>query len=112
MTENDKKRALAMVALARKAGKVVTGDGCEKAIREGDARLIFLASDASANSQKKFHNKAAFYGVSIVDVFSKEDIAHHTGLENRAALVIVDENFANKIQEIINVPENNLTSDI
>ena len=102
MDDNEKKRLLSMVALARKAGRLTTGEeGCEKAVRQGIAQLIFVAADASANTQKKFGNKAAFYGVQICNLLTKEEIGRHTGLYNRAAFVVTDENFANKMREII-----------
>lgn len=102
MNEGDKKRLLAMVALARKAGKLVTGeDSCIKAMRDGKARLVLLALDASGNTQKKFRDKAAFYGCDIVSNCTKDEIGRHTGLHNRAAVVVADESFANKMREII-----------
>ena len=102
MNDGAKKRLLSMVALARKAGKLTTGEeGCEKAIRQGIAHLVFVATDASANTQKKFNNKAAFYGAQICALFTKEEIGRHTGLHNRATFVVIDENFANRMREII-----------
>ena len=91
-----------MFALARKAGKLVTGEeGSEKAIRGGTAQLVHVARDASANTQKKFGNKAKFYEAPIYSLFTKEEINRHMGLHNRATFVVTDENFARKIMEII-----------
>ena len=96
-----KKRLLSMVALARKAGKLVAGEeSCEKAIRSGEALLVHVARDASANTQKKFGNKANYYKTPIYSLFTKEEINRHIGLHNRATFVVTDENFAAKIKEI------------
>ena len=96
-----KKRLLSMIALARKAGKLVTGEeGCEKTIRGGTAFLVHVARDASANTQKKFRNKSNYYKVPIYSLFTKEEINRHIGLHNRATFVVTDENFARKIIEI------------
>ena len=102
MNKMSKQRVLSMFALARKAGKLVTGEeGSEKAIRSGAARLVHVARDASANTQKKFGNKAKFYETPIYSLFTKEEINRHMGLHNRATFVVTDENFARKITEII-----------
>ena len=100
---NDKTKLLSMLALARKAGKVVAGgDGCEKAIRDGKALLVFLASDASANTQKKFRDKTSFYNAPLTEIFTKDDLSH-IGLEDRAVVAILDENFAKKMKEMLEV---------
>jgi len=97
-----RKKLLSMLALARKAGKLLAGEEtCEKAIRSGEARLVHVATDASANTQKKFGNKAQFYETPIYSLFTKEEIDRHIGLHNRATFVVTDENFARKILEII-----------
>jgi len=97
-----KKRLLSMLALSRKAGKLVSGEEtCEKAIRSGEALLVHVAKDASANTQKKFGNKANYYEVPIYSLFTKEEINRHIGLHNRATFVVTDESFATKIREII-----------
>ncbi|MCL2397156.1 MAG: ribosomal L7Ae/L30e/S12e/Gadd45 family protein [Defluviitaleaceae bacterium] len=102
MNENAKKRLLSMMALARKAGKLTTGEeGCEKAIRSGLALLVFVATDASDNTKKKFGNKTTFYDVPIYSFFTKEETGRHTGLYTRAVFVVTDENFAGKMVEII-----------
>jgi len=103
MDDINKKRALSMLALARKAGKVVTGEeNCEKAIREGYAHLVLVAADASGNTQKKFKNKTKFYNATLIDLFTKNEISSHTGLHNRSTIVITDQNFAKTLIEIMN----------
>jgi len=95
-----------MIALARKAGKLAVGEEkCEKTIRGGAACLIFVASDASANTKKKFLNKADYYKLPLYSFFTKEEISLHIGLHNRATFVVTDENFAKKITEIMEPPK-------
>lgn len=46
-------KTLSRLGLAMRAGKVVTGDEIVlKAIRSSEAKLVMLAADASANTQK------------------------------------------------------------
>jgi len=110
MTEADKKsrnksrNALSMVALARRAGKIVSGeDSCHRAIRNGEALLVILASDCSDNTRKKFRDKTKFYNVPIIEHFTKDEITTHTGLQNRATIAVTDANFAAKIKDLTNV---------
>jgi ribosomal protein L7Ae-like RNA K-turn-binding protein len=95
-----------MFALARKAGKLVTGHkGCEKAVKNGTALLVHVARDASANTRKKFGNKANYYKTPIYSLFTKEEIGDNIGLHNCATFVVTDENFAAKILEIVEESE-------
>ena len=51
-----------MIGLATKAGKTVTGEFMsEKAVKEGKACLVIVASDASDNTKKKFNNMEREY---------------------------------------------------
>ena len=95
-------RLLAMLSLAKKAGKLVTGEeGCEKAIQKGEAKIVFLATDASKNTHKKFNNKTTFYKVPIHSIFTKDVMGQHIGSHSRATIVVVCENFAKKMNELI-----------
>ena len=96
------KRLLSMLSLAKKAGKLVTGEeGCEKAIQKGTAQVVLVAVDASDNTKKKFNNKAAHYNVPIYSLFTKEVMAKQIGMQNRATIVVADENFGDKIMSLI-----------
>ena len=47
-----------MLGLAMKAGKVSSGEfATEQAVKSGSAYLVILAETASANTQKKFHQR-------------------------------------------------------
>ena len=53
-------RALSMLSIAAKAGKVQSGGFLtEKAIQEGVAYFVIMAEDASGNTQKKFMDNAS-----------------------------------------------------
>ena len=100
--EMKEKRLLSMVSLAKKAGKLVTGEeGCEKAIQKGQARLVLVATDASDNTKKKFGNKSSFYQVPLFSFFTKDEMGAAIGTHSRATIAVVDENFGNNILEII-----------
>ena len=55
-------KALSMIGLATKAGKVASGEFCtEKEVKSGRAYLVIVADDASDNTKKKFQNMCDFY---------------------------------------------------
>ena len=59
-------KALAMIGLAQKAGKIVSGEfATEKAVKTGKAALVIVAGDASENTKKMFTNMCAFYEVPV-----------------------------------------------
>ena len=96
------KKLLNLISLCKKAGKLVAGEeNCEKAIQKGFAEIVFLATDASDNTKKKFNNKAAYYDVPIYTLFTKAVLGNSIGMPNRATVVITDEGFAKKILELV-----------
>lgn len=99
---NELKKIGGMLSLAKKAGKVVTGEeSCEKAIQKGEAQLILVATDASDNTKKKFTNKSNYYNVPLYSIFNKENLSSFIGMNNRATIVINCQNFGKKILEMM-----------
>ena len=59
-------KALSLLGLATKAGKVASGEFCtEKEVKSGRAALVIVAGDASENTKKRFRNMCSFYKVPI-----------------------------------------------
>ena len=55
---------LSLLGIARKAGKVASGEfQTEQAVKSGRARLVLLSTEASDNTKKKFLNMCDFYKV-------------------------------------------------
>ena len=82
-------KALSMIGLATKAGKVASGEFCtEKEVK-------------SDNTKKKFQNMCDFYQVPIYFYKDKEILGHAMGKEFRASLVVLDEGFAKGIRKHI-----------
>lgn len=90
-----KNKFLSQLGLAMRAGKLVTGDeGVMKAIRSGEAKLVVIAEDASANTRKKFQDKCRFYGVTLMEMGSKAELGGSIGKEMRVILGVLDGGFA------------------
>lgn len=93
---NDK--VLSMLGLAAKAGKVLSGEFMtEQTVRAGNAYLVIVATDASDNTKKNFHDMCLYYKVPILDYGLKAELGHAIGKEIRASLSVIDEGFAKSI---------------
>ena len=91
-------KALAMIGLAQKAGKIVSGEfATEKAVKTGKAALVIVAGDASENTKKMFTNMCTFYKVPIYFYGNKELLGNAMGKETRASLALLDEGFSKAI---------------
>ena len=93
-------KALSMIGLATKAGKVASGEfSTEKEVKSARAYLVIVAGDASENTKKKFRNMCSFYEVPIFFFSDKESLGRAMGKEYRACLAVQDENFAKAIMK-------------
>lgn len=91
-----------MLGIAAKSGSIVSGEfSTEKAVKEGKAYLVIVASDASGNTQKMFSNMTEFYGVPMYRYADKETLGHFIGKEFRASLAVTNEGLARSIEEKI-----------
>lgn len=102
-------KALSMISLATKAGKTKSGEFMtEKEVKEGNARLVIVAGDASENTKKKFRNMCDFYKVPIYFYGDKDTLGHAMGKEFRASLAVTDAGFAKGIRKHLDTEENTI----
>lgn len=91
-------KILSMLGLSKKAGKVVSGEFMvEKTVRAGQAKLVVIAEDASANSRKNFTDMCTYYKVPMVIAETKETLGHAIGCEMRVSAAVLDEGLAKSI---------------
>ncbi|KPB04402.1 MULTISPECIES: YlxQ family RNA-binding protein [Bacillaceae] len=89
---------LSIVGLATRARKTITGEELViKEVRAGKAKLVLLASDASANTMKKLQDKCTYYNVPIRTVDDRYELGRAIGKDARVSVAILDEGFANKL---------------
>ena len=92
-----------LLGLAARARKVISGEELViREIRSGKAKLILLASDASANTSKKIQDKCTYYNVEYRVFGDRYDLGHATGKEHRVAIAISDSGFAKKMSSLLN----------
>ena len=94
-------KLLSFLGLCQRANKLVSGEfACENAIRGNTAKLILVSEDASKNTIKKFKNSSAYYNIRLILLGNKDELGSAIGKDERAVIVITDDGFSKKIQEI------------
>lgn len=84
-----------------RAGKLVTGEELAiKAIQKGQAKFVFVAANASQNTQKKIKDKCLYYQVHVNDSLEQSELSGAIGRQ-RSVIVVADEGFAKKFTELI-----------
>lgn len=92
-------RITASLALANKAGRAVSGsDKVMESLRRGEASLLIMAADISADSEAKFRFTAEKNGVDIFRFSQKDQLGTPLGKEIRTAVAIAPGAFADKLR--------------
>ncbi len=101
---NDK--VLSLLGLAKKAGKLKGGEYCvETELKKGRAKLVIVANDASDNTKKSYTDMCSHKKVPIIFYGEKDTLGKCIGCEERAAVVLLDEGFANAVNKEISTRE-------
>ena len=105
MADNDiMKRALGMLGLAMKAGKVVIGtEQVVSFIQKKKLSLVLLSSSASEGTKKKIRFKCEFYKIDAQELpVDTEQLGRLLGKTYTPAVVgITDEGFSRTIVKIL-----------
>jgi len=92
-------KSLSLLGMAMRAGKLVTGDETVlKAVRQGKAKLVIIAGDASDNTKKKYRDKCGTYGVKVVEALDRAVLGHAIGKAERVLIAVTDAGFSSSIQ--------------
>lgn len=98
MNPNGTNKRFNRLGLAMRAGKVVLGDSAVlDAIRSGEAKLVLLATDASANAAKKYTDKCSFYRTPLLSIGTRVELGSAIGKQERVVVAIIDTAFAELI---------------
>lgn len=91
-------KALSLLGLAAKAGKVASGEfSVEKEVKGGRAYLVVAAKDASDNTKKALENVCSNQGIPLVFYSKKEELGHAIGKQFRVSAAVLDQGFAKAI---------------
>ncbi|CAB1128771.1 putative Ribosomal_L7Ae domain-containing protein [Candidatus Hydrogenisulfobacillus filiaventi] len=86
------------LGLARKAGALAPGsDRVEAALKNGQLRLLILATDAGGAAVRKFRLWCRDAGVAVVVAGTKDELGHATGLPALAVAGILRRKLADAL---------------
>ena len=92
-------KVLSLLGIAQRGRNLVSGEfATEKAIKEGKARLVIVAMDASDNTKKHFRDMCSYRGIPMVELRTKEDVGHAIGKQMRASAAVTDAGLAKAIE--------------
>lgn len=93
-------RALSLISLSRKAGKVVDGrEAIDKGIEKGDIMLLLLAQDLSTGSSKEIIDNCLRREIRYYTYLSKDEMGVLIGKGERGAVGITDESLASLLEK-------------
>lgn len=94
-------KLLQFLGIAWRARALIAGEyPCLSAIRAGKGLLLILAQDASTNTADRLQAAATYRSVPSVMTRSKAELGQAIGQSQRAALLVIDRNFARKLEEL------------
>ncbi|ANE47576.1 50S ribosomal protein L7ae [Paenibacillus swuensis] len=98
-------KILNQLGLAMRAGKLLSGEeNVLKAVRAGQARLVFVASDASENAKKKYRDKCNTYHVRLTEALGRAQMGESIGKDERVVLAVTDKGFVNMMLKCLEEP--------
>jgi len=90
-----------MLGLAQRAGAVCSGAvQCQQALKKGKASLIILAEDASDEVREEYQFLGGKNKIPVITVPSKAVLGSVIGKSPRVAVVITEQNFSRRLQEL------------
>ena len=98
MDQGGTTRALDLLGLAQRAGAVERGvDAARRAVREGRARLVLIAEDASAAQLKKISGLLEHRNVPVLVAGTRNELGAAVGGPPLSALAVTRREFAERL---------------
>jgi len=93
--------ALRLLGLARRAGAVAPGtEAVRRAIREGEARLVLMAGDASGVQLEKIRTTLRNRPIPQVTLGDRATLGAAIGMARVAAVAVTSSSFAERLEEV------------
>ena len=93
-----KNKVYGLLGLARRAGKISFGtESSIDTIKSKKAKLVIVANDSSDRTKKNFESICLEKNIPIRIYGTIEELSKSIGQNNKAVIVIKDENFSNEI---------------
>lgn len=101
MKEKGRPEAFRLLGLARRAGAVAPGtDATRRSIRQGEARLVLMAGDASSVQMEKLKKAMVHRPIPQVILGDRATLGAAIGKGPIAAVAVTDEALAARIEEL------------
>ncbi len=103
-------RAGSLLGLACRARKTIIGDfAAEKYLKKRTVPMIFLASDGGADNGEKYRRLAERRNITVIDIFTKEELGRAVGKTQNVVVLLTDAGFAEAIQKVLSTTEKGAT---
>lgn len=90
-----KNKVLTLIGFAKKSGNLVSGvNTCTFSMNKGRVKLMILAGDISAGSEKKIMKEIRKADVKFLKYSTIDELSHAAGEVGRSVFGVLDENFA------------------
>lgn len=86
-----------MLQFAYKSGKLSFGESVIIKMMSSQIKVMVLATDIAPAQEKKYLNKASYYGVKVVRCFTKQELGDLFSKNEVACVGVSDNNFAKEI---------------
>lgn len=98
---NNLDKLINLLGLAQRAGRLITGEEqVLQAIRKNKVQLVFLATDAGPNLQKKITDKSNYYKIEVSTVFTTLELSTAVG-RPRKVIAVADTGFSKKMRTLM-----------
>ncbi len=95
---------MALLGIARRAGAVAYGTGStRRALKEGRARLVLFAQDASATQRDKVMNLLRHGQTPRATLGTRESLGSAVGSAPVSAVAVTDKEFAKELVALLGV---------
>ena len=102
MNATKEERALGLLSMAQRARRIVSGAfAVEKAVKEKQALLLIIATDASDESKKTYREAAELNRLPVIELLTREQLGACLGKEYRAVAALLDRGFAQRLLQIV-----------
>jgi ribosomal protein L7Ae-like RNA K-turn-binding protein len=90
-------RIQSLIGIARRAGKVASGDAQVEALLKKRAGYLLILAEDAQGAHKKYDQWAKDLKLPVVIAGTKQELGHCIGLSPRSAVLILDQGFAKAI---------------
>jgi predicted RNA-binding protein YlxR (DUF448 family) len=94
------RRFTSLLSIAKRAGALCPGHSqVEQMLRKEEGVLLLIANDASEGVKTKFQRWSLRNALPVVELLSKDEIAHSTGLQPTSLVMVQEEGFSRTLRQ-------------